>query len=245
LHRRADGSDVEVSSFALDATEVTWSTFARCVAAGACLPNQPTHPARVALDDVTLDLRTPVVGLLPVEAEQLCTWLHKRLPTDDEWDFAAADRGPGTRARYPFDTLADVVECRESTTGALAANHQAHGRDCPGVPLPVGTYTSSLITRGAGSALADLAGNVAEWTRVPGTSTLHPDFPARTDEVDVRGGGASSFVELLENDVALRVQPTLDADVIHQRLLGLAKTTGVRCASDAAIDVVEPSCPTP
>jgi hypothetical protein len=109
----------------------------------------------------------------------------------------------------------------------------------------VGTYTSSLITRGAGSALADLAGNVAEWTRVPGTSTLHPDFPARTDEVDVRGGGASSFVELLENDVALRVQPTLDADVIHQRLLGLAKTTGVRCASDAAIDVVEPSCPTP
>jgi hypothetical protein len=251
-HRRADGVDVDVGPFSLDATEATWATFARCVAAGACLPGQPDHAVRQRLSAATSSPDVPVTGLLPAEAQQLCVWQGGRLPDDDEWDFAAAHRDGGARGRYPFDLPDGVtaIGCRETVDGIPAANHAARAQDCPDDPLPVGSYPSTFVTRGLGRALADLAGNVGEWTvRRGGPDPSVTQFPAGVIEVAVRGGAAGGIVELLENDFALRVRSTTPG--LDERLQGLAVSTGVRCAHDvvdvvaAAAVVVEPACKEP
>jgi hypothetical protein len=253
-HARADGVVVDLGPFALDATETTWATLARCVAAGACLYGLPEHTARVRLADATLPPDAPVTGLLPREAEALCVWRGGRLPDDDEWDFAAAHRDDGMRGRYPFDLLegVDTVECLETAGGAPAANHAARTRDCPDGPLPVGSYPSTHVTRGLGSALADLAGNVAEWTVRRGDPSGPAAFPDGVVEVAARGGAAGGIVELLENDFALRVGPA--APDVEARLAGLSASTGVRCAFDvdafadlaaAAARIEEPVCGEP
>lgn len=268
-HRRADGTDVEVAPFFLDATEVPFGALERCVAAGACLYGKPKHPARVALEDPSLRRDLPVVGLDPREAEDLCAFLHKRLPTDDEWDFAAAHRGPGQRARYPWseggsaslldddpllpapvDALADGdIGCWPSDEGA-SANHRATGRSCPRRPMPVASYGASYARHGVGAPVADLAGNVYEWTREPvgsGPAESDPRFPENTAAMYLRGGNHDAPPQLLENDLRLRVRP---ADL--ERLVPVA---GVRCArslepgedlievEESLLPPLEPSCP--
>jgi formylglycine-generating enzyme required for sulfatase activity len=258
-HERADGSFVDVAAFGLDATELTWGTFERCVAAGACLVGQSEHAVRVQLRDPLLDRRGPVLGLLPIEAEELCRWRGGRLPEDDEWDFAAAHRDDGSRGRYPFDdrdgALDGELACVEGSTPA--ANHAARGRACPFSPVPVGSYPSTFVQRGVGSPVADLAGNAAEWTvrravvPAPGapvgdTVTVASDAVVPDDvvEVGLRGGGAGDIVELLENDVAVVVP--VDA-LAPDRLRRLAPAAGVRCVvvPPAVVAVVdEPACRT-
>jgi formylglycine-generating enzyme required for sulfatase activity len=233
-HALADGDLVELSPFVLDATEVTWGTLARCVAAGACLRDAPAHPLRQALDNPAVDRHAPVVGLLPREASELCAWRGGRLPDDDEWDFAAAHRASGVRARYPFDIkpVAGVIECSPGATGA-GANYAAHGRDCPEDPVAVGSYPSSLRMSYRGSPLADLAGNAFEWTVVRATSEVGDvpeDFPDGAEALVLRGGAVGSIIELLENDVSVRVLRT--SPDVGERLSTLSAVAGVRCAFD-------------
>lgn len=233
-HTLADGTPVTVAPFYLDATEVPYASFMRCVAAGACLRDKPTHAVRERLLEPDLDPRLPVTGLLPDEAEEYCAWRGARLPLDDEWDFAAAHRADGERGRYPWDPAAlesnadatanDGHEAPASIAlGCLpaepfAANHRAPGRTCPRAARPVGSYPGTLVFRGTGAPLADLAGNAWEWTR--------------DDTVDgtvLRGGGWDSVPQLLAND--LRLVVTADEDL--QRLKAVA---GFRCARPLEAD---------
>lgn len=243
-HLLANGSTVVIEPFFLDATEVPWGALERCVAAGACLFGEPQHAARVALEDAALRRDLPVVGLTPREAEELCGFLGKRLPTDDEWDFAAAFREDGVRARYPWSAggsgalLADdevtsvpVGELADGEVGCWptdegpSANHRASGRSCPRHTLPVGSYGATFVRRGHGAPLADLAGNVYEWTREPpGSSPAAADhrFPDDTAHMYLRGGNYDAPLQLLENDLRLRVRP--------EDLERLVPVAGVRCA---------------
>jgi formylglycine-generating enzyme required for sulfatase activity len=250
-HLLATGQIVDVEPFALDATEVTWRQLARCVAAGGCLQGQPGHPARVRLA-AGVNENEPVTGLAPAEAEELCAFFGKRLPLDEEWDFAAAHRagaGPGgERGRYPWSEggggAADgPVECRPDAPG-LAANHAVSGKACPGAPVAVGSYPSTWVARGAGAPLADLGGNVAEWTLLVGGPAPRIDaVPEGTAAVVLRGGGATSPLALLENDlpVIARPPPGSDPAVWEAQVLRLAAVAGFRCA----LDVADGSAPVP
>ncbi|MBI1948277.1 MAG: SUMF1/EgtB/PvdO family nonheme iron enzyme [Deltaproteobacteria bacterium] len=266
-HTRADGSVAEIAPFALDATEATWRQLARCVAARACLVNQPEHPVRQVMASAPAD--EPVYGLTPAEAEQLCAFADARLPQDDEWDFAAAHRDAGTRGRYPWDgddlgALVvrvgqgpsrapagddDVVGCDAADPG-VSANHQRRQAACPGAPLPVGSFPSSNVRRGAGVPLADLGGNVAEWTVVPGGSLTIPEVPDGAAAVVLRGGDATSPIELLENDIPVvsRQPANGDATAWSTTVRRLSAMAGVRCAvsvddgTTAPPFVAEPSC---
>lgn len=268
-HLNVEHSVVQVADFFLDATEVPYGALERCVAAGACLYGKPEHPARVALANPALRRDLPVVGLDPREAEELCAFLGKRLPTDDEWDFVAAFRDNLLRAPYPWsDTGSGAIldddpleplpvselEDREigcwPTDEGPSANHRATGRSCPRRPMPVGSYGSSHVRRGVGAPIADLAGNVYEWTRVPATmepAEADPRFPANTARMYLRGGNHDAPPQLLENDLRVRVRP---ADL--ERLVPVA---GVRCARSleagedpdevaaSLLPPLEPSCP--
>lgn len=266
-HTRADGSSVTVAPFALDATEATWRQLARCVAARSCLVDQPGHPLRLALDSAVP--QEPVRGLTPAEGAELCAFLDARLPLDDEWDFAAAHRPTGERGRYPWDGddvgallgLFDEdparapaeedrdIGCDPSDPG-VSANHQRRQAPCPGVPVAVGSFASSHVRRGAGAPLADLGGNVAEWTLVPGGSLDIPELPPGTAAAVLRGGGATSVVELLENDIPVVARPPDGGDSAgwSAAVQRLSAEAGVRCAvsvDDGTVAppfVAEPRC---
>ncbi len=221
-----------VPQFDIDSTEFTYGALSRCVAAGVCLPNQPEHPARVRLAQ-GVDFLLPVQGLMPADAEIACGFYGRRLVRDAEWHFVAADRGVGNAPGvFPFDVEpGQGVGCTPDDVPPAAA-HRANNRACgDGAPLPVGSFPSTVITRGDGPGVVDLAGNVAEWTVLDGA-------------IGLRGGGASSIVQLLENDIVLVFDDDDSADLA--RLQAASAVAGFRCATSTRdIDFSEePACPT-
>jgi formylglycine-generating enzyme len=134
---------VQVAPFAMDSIEVTLDRWQQCARAGACRPLPVDEPG------------LPVRGVTPGEAQQYCRLLGGRLPTGDEWLWAAA----GNEARrFPWGQTGLV--CRRAVYGLL---------DGPCGRGGVGPDLAGLRPDGATpEGLLDLAGNVAEWTVEPG-----------------------------------------------------------------------------
>lgn len=260
-HTRADGTTTTVAPFVLDATEMTMRALVRCVTAGACLAGEPDHPVRERAE--TAAPNTPVTGLTPGEAQSLCAWRGMRLPTDDEWDFAAANDGPGARRALPFDEDAPELlllvagdpggrpldeaeaQCAPATT-QTAFNHRAIGETCPLEPLEVGSYPTSHHHGGEGAPLADMAGNVAEWTADVALAGPSSDVvPQGVGRLRLRGGYYSSPPLLVENDYPISVMVD-GAATPKETVAPFLEIAGVRCAAslDVAPDItIEPACP--
>ncbi len=138
----------EVTPFAIDRFEVTWSRYAQCVHMQACRPREPTSASG-----------DPATGLSAQDARALCEAFGGRLPHVSEWIFAAA----GTSGRrYPWGNTGAV--CRRGAWGLL------HGPCATGVrgPLPVGVFEDGRTPEG----VYGLADNVSEW--VEDDSTREP-----------------------------------------------------------------------
>ncbi len=133
--------DVNVTAFDLDQTEVTIARFRICASAGKCprIPEE-AEPGR------------PVRNVSPAEAAGFCAFNGGRLPSSDEWLFAAA--GPSGR-RFPWGNTGLV--CRRASFG------MARG---PCAQSGIGPDLAGARPDGASpDGVLDLAGNVAEWTR--------------------------------------------------------------------------------
>ena len=133
----------------------------------------------------------PVVRVSWYEATAFCHWLSAqlaavlppgyelRLPSEAEWEAAAAFAGPAQRRAYPWgDAPAPAPERAVYRDWKLNA------------PAPVGLCPAGIAACGA----LDLAGNVWEWTssRYEGyphtASTLEKDFTTYQLDVPLRGG---------------------------------------------------------
>lgn len=130
-----------VKAFSLDALEVSVARWQRCVQAKSCR-SLPGHPAP----------GLPVSGISPQVAERFCLFVGGRLPTSNEWLYAAA----GSQGRrFPWGDTGLV--CRRAVFGLLRG------------PCASGAVGPTLVgSRPAGNTpegLYDMAGNVAEWTR--------------------------------------------------------------------------------
>jgi formylglycine-generating enzyme required for sulfatase activity len=133
--------DVSVAAFELDRTEVSVAHFRACSEANACAKlSEDSEPGR------------PVREILPEEAARFCAFVGGRLPTSDEWLFAAA--GSSGR-RYPWGNTGLV--CRRASFG-LASGPCARSEHAG--PEFVGARPDGATPEG----VLDLAGNVAEWT---------------------------------------------------------------------------------
>jgi formylglycine-generating enzyme required for sulfatase activity len=150
-----------VDSFEMDVTEVTVGQYAACVAAGSCRPANTGLYCNGARPDRT-DHPTNCVDF--DRAVAYCQWEGKRLPTEEEWEYAAL----GSDGRmYPWGNESPSKRaCWDHTQGTCK----------------VGSYVAGDSPLG----LHDMVGNVAEWT----SSFYSDDYDKPRDKKNrvVRGG---------------------------------------------------------
>ena len=173
---------VQVAPFDMDLTEVTVGQYAGCVRAGACAPAGKV----VVWPDVTFDDQQlsggkcnedradrqdhPVNCVSWAMADAYCRWAGKRLPTEEEWEYAACGGD--------CDAAMKSQVGRSGTHGAEQWPYTA--RVASTWPGPFGLY--------------DMAGNVWEWT----ASAYCPyDHPSCGDKRRVVRGGSWVMVDYL------------------------------------------------
>lgn len=158
--------EVDVAAFWMDVTEVTVAAYAACVRAGACeilasgdscnatAPGREKHPINCIEWD---------------RADAYCRWLGKRLPTEEEWEYAA--RGTDGR-EYPWGAGA--------AEGRLCwGRYYSKAGTCPVASFPSGKSPFGV---------QDMAGNVGEWTSSSYRDDYAPSSAGSMLRV-VRGGG--------------------------------------------------------
>lgn len=175
-----DGSDnerpvhsVTVKAFQLDRTEVTVAAYAACFTAGACseadaFRNQiGDHHIFCNWKHAEDRLSHPINCIDFNQAAAFCAWAGKRLPTEEEWEYAA--RGGEVRT-YPWgNEKPDETRLNGCGTGCP---ENLVAKRFPGLqPLyaaddgwpetaPVGSFPAGASKDG----VLDMAGNVWEWT---------------------------------------------------------------------------------
>jgi formylglycine-generating enzyme required for sulfatase activity len=158
--------EVQLAAFELDRTEVTVRAYEKCVRAGACSPADTGSLCNAGQERKSSH---PINCVDWTQATSYCRWAGKRLPTEEEWEYAA--RGSDGR-HYPWGNQApDTHVCWEAISGEREGTCE------------VGTHPRGDSPFG----IHDLSGNVWEWT----SSGYSPEYgKLRSLESRVaRGGG--------------------------------------------------------
>ena len=184
-------TDAVVLGYCLDSNEVTVSAFKKCVDAKECTEPDP-YVKKWGGSEQFCNWKHPEGrGNHPVncvdsgQADDFCAWRGARLPTEEEWEWAA--RSGDKASTYPWGDVGPT-ELRANACGAeCPPNGEAKGlkgwrtlydgEDGYSETAPVGSFPKGDNRWG----VHDLAGNVWEWT----ASKLDPKKPERVN----RGGG--------------------------------------------------------
>lgn len=153
----ASAQAVKVAPFAITRAEVTHAQYAHCVADSACEPVNWAACAGGA--PAELEARyggpeQPVGCITWRDAARFARWAGGRLPTADEWVYAA--RGGEQRDGQPWG--AAPIDCDR------AAHFDDRGRGCGEQTTRPVCATPAGHSR---HAVCDLVGNVAEWLARP------------------------------------------------------------------------------
>lgn len=139
----------EIAPFAMDRTEVTNEQYRACYSAGAC--NWPAQRSSVTRDTYFVDPlynRHPVIWVDWPAAGAYCRWRGMRLPTAAEWEIAAS-WAPATERSYLWP-WGDRFVPEFAVTARSHEDSAEVGSRSPNGDSPLG--------------VADMGGNVAEWT---------------------------------------------------------------------------------
>lgn len=187
---------VQVSSYRIDACEVTNRQWKACVEDGACTePQDIASHTRPGYYIDELFTHHPVVNVKWAQAVEYCVWTGGRLPTEAEWE--KATRGgceltgdptvcedPGDERRYSWGDDAPTCDY---------LNHQYSTTLCIGDTSRVGSYPLGVSPYGA----LDMLGNVEEWVSDYYSATYYwdggppwidPTGPGVTEDRLSRGG---------------------------------------------------------
>jgi sulfatase modifying factor 1 len=210
------GHDVTVSAFYIERTEVSVADYQACVDAGACSPagTDPDCNYGVAGRE-----DHPINCVSWEHATDYCTFMGRRLPTEAEWELAAA--GPDSRT-YPWGTA--EASCDHAHMFQMVMDGGDYG--ClTGETSPVVAYEDAASVNG----VLQLAGNVDEWVAdwyaadyYESGENSDPSGPADGTQRVNRGGDMYDASPL-----NLRVFERRKADP-----LTMQPERGFRCASD-------------
>lgn len=140
---------VSIPAYFIDTTEVTAAAYLKCVEAGACTDAQKKNVSPHCNYQREGGEDHPINCVTQYQAVAYCKFVGKRLPTDDEWEYAA--RGTDRR-RYPWGNETPVTQPCWAT--ARAPNESKRGTcRAGGRPEDVSPF-----------GVLDMSGNVAEWT---------------------------------------------------------------------------------
>jgi formylglycine-generating enzyme required for sulfatase activity len=145
LHRpKLFTREVKLAPFAIDITPVTNAQFSRFLKAAGYKPRHPENFLKHWQGGAPPPGREehPVVFVSLEDARAYAAWAGKRLPTEEEWQYAAA--GPGQRL-YPWGDSMRPGVCNDGKSGGTTAV-----KAFPEGRSPFGCY--------------DLCGNVWHWT---------------------------------------------------------------------------------
>lgn len=169
--------EVAMPSFWLDENEVTVAAYRACEQAGAC--KHPHAGTYCNLDMKDRD-KHPANCTDWTHADAYCAWAKKRLPTEEEWEYAA--RGGKEHRKFSWGA--------EDPTEKIACYH--HMGSCEVGSFPPGAF-----------GLRDMSGNVWEWTSTPYGE--YPRGPFLEDYRVYRGGSWSRrFPHWLRNGLRNR-----------------------------------------
>lgn len=181
--------EVTLNDFYIDAHEVTNAQYQYCVEMGACPErNFQTFPAAKGVDynhDPTYN-NFPAVGITYSQAEAYCAFVHKRLPTEFEWELVASgdhlvkagediETAEKEKLEFPNDYEQHPERHINPATGKpmhfrdAVSSHSCNGIQIPEcstglMPSPVGTNQNDVVQIGGGKVY-DMTGNVSEWVR--------------------------------------------------------------------------------
>jgi formylglycine-generating enzyme required for sulfatase activity len=136
--------------FGIDETEVTAAQYQECVTASSCTAAATGGACTSGVSGLE---QHPINCVTYAQSGAYCSWAGKRLPTQQEWEYAARHNDPTTH-KYPWgNSTADYnTKCNFSvTTDGYVAT------------APVGSFPAGNSALG----LQDMAGNVWEWTSSP------------------------------------------------------------------------------
>ena len=151
---------VTVAAFELDKTEVTVAAYKDCVTDGKCTAPLAGPPkgldanGRLPLLACNWDkpdrAEDPVNCVTWAQSDAYCAWAGKRLPTEEEWEYAA---GGVAGRRYPWGDA-------EPTDKTVCWGRFVLGNDKQKGTCAVGSRPDGATPEG----ILDLSGNVYEWT---------------------------------------------------------------------------------
>ena len=183
---------VNVDAFVMAKTETTVEQFKACVDAGACAAENYTVNSGSGYcnyDRGEAWLNHPMNCVNWHSANEYCAWIGGRLPTEDEWQYAATHDGTqALETTYPWGNDAPT-HCVHATYNDYVSG--SYDNACDGTTvIPWDDYvgTASVGTYSAGNSplgLQDMAGNVWEWT-----SSL---WSAESGYYVVKGGSWSDY----------------------------------------------------
>jgi formylglycine-generating enzyme required for sulfatase activity/nucleotide-binding universal stress UspA family protein len=160
---------VALDSFRIDKYEVTNSQYQQCVTAGACdSPKQRSSYTRDSYYGDSAYDDYPVVYVDQYRADAYCAWAGGRLPTEEEWEYAARGK---QRYIYPWGDSFNGTRLNYCDANCEGRWKDSAYDDGYADTAPVGSYPAGASWCGA----VDMAGNVAEWAVYkpqPGASIL-------------------------------------------------------------------------
>lgn len=198
--------EVTVKSFYLDKFEVTNQQYKEFVVANNYSPPKNwKYNGSFAPEDANL----PVTWVSWNDAFAYASWKKKRLPTEEEWEYAA--RSGSKNFLYPWG---------DTYVAGQANVHEGGPKKTK--PAPVGTYSKDINAWG----IYDLAGNVSEW--VQNNFRFYDGRPSDLDLYKVNRGG--HFTDKAELATAVIRWADVSDSAADENTLSI---TGFRCALDA------------
>lgn len=170
------------AAYYLDEREVTVADYRACVTAQSCTaPVTGPYGTQgwVCTYGVSGKDNYPVTCVSKTQADAFCKWMGRRLPTEQEWEFAA------------LGTLGKDTGQRMVFAGALGGNacwNQASTGTCPVASFPsVKTYLGQMVSTDK-PGFYDLLGNV--WEKTSSQFCTYPNETCATTKLSLRGGSA-------------------------------------------------------